>query len=500
MRRTITRNVATNYLAFGLSSLVTLLLTPFLIARLGAASFGLWVLLGTVLEYFQLLELGTLPAVIRYVSLHQARDEKNEIEAIVGGAMRLLLVVSAAAVPLTALAAWGGPRLFTLSADLEPVFFRCTWLIGAVAIVAYFRRLMTATLQGYQRYDLLNACSVSGTFAGALATVVFVARGHGIATLILILFVRTAAEALAELLILRRLFGLRPSPLRSNREALRRITGYSVFAFLIDVAVNISHRIDVVVIGIFLPIVSITHYEIATRIARSLEKITDPLIDMTFPLASALDSARRPEALRRLLLTGTRLTVVMITPGLILIGRYGREIIGWWVGPEYAEPSFPVLIVFLGVVLMAVFDSTAARILLGTGQVRFDAAVSLVSAAGNLVLSVVLVRKYGLLGVALGTLVPATLCNFFVSVPYTCRLTGTPVLPFYFRVFLPALGIAAASGAYMLATARLFGSGIVALVADALFVLGTSGVVLLGVVRGALTVPLAREGAGAPPP
>jgi len=492
LRRTIVRNVTTNYFAFGVSSLATLLLTPFLIQRLDPAQFGVWVLLKAILAYFQLLEFGIMPAVIRYVSLHNAKQERHEVESVLGAAMRLLLAVSVATVPLVALVAWLGPRVFNLPAGLEPVFGPAVWLVGAAAIVAYYRRLLIATFQAYQRYDVLNACSTSSIVLGALATVYFVARGHGILTLIVILLVRTAVEALVELILIRRIFALRPSPWRTSREALKKITGYSKFAFLIDVAVNISHRIDVLVIGIFLPAVSITYYEISTRITGALEKITGPLIGMFFPMASEFDSARRPEALRKLLLAGTRATVLMITPGVVILAGYGADVIGWWVGREYVRESLPVLHIFLAVVVLAVFDSTAARILLGTGKVRFDAKVSLAVAALNLILSLVLVRKYGIVGVALGTLVPATLCNFFISVPYTCRLTGTRVVPFYVKVFLPVLGVAAAGFAVMSVTGSLLDSRILSIVVDSLFVTALTGVVFIKIVRDAMRGSSAR--------
>ena len=179
-------------------------------------------------------------------------------------------------------------------------------------------------------------------------------------------------------------------------------------------------------------------------------------------------------------------TLIMITPGVVILAGYGADVIGWWVGQEYVSDSLPVLHIFLGVVLLAVFDSTAARILLGTGKVRFDAKVSLGIAALNLILSLVLVRKYGIVGVALGTLVPATLGNFFISVPYTCRLTGTRVAPFYAKVFLPVLGIAAASFAVMALTGKLLDSRILSFIVDSLFVTAMSGVVFIKIVRDAM--------------
>jgi len=151
-----------------------------------------------------------------------------------------------------------------------------------------------------------------------------------------------------------------------------------------------------------------------------------------------------------------------------------------------------VLHIFLGVVVLAVFDSTAARILLGTGKVRFDAKVSLAVAALNLILSLILVRKYGIVGVALGTLVPATLCNFFISVPYTCRLTGTRVVPFYANVFLPVLGIAAASFVVMSLTGSLLHSRVLSVIVDSLFITAMTGVVFIKVVRDAMRGSSAR--------
>jgi hypothetical protein len=149
-----------------------------------------------------------------------------------------------------------------------------------------------------------------------------------------------------------------------------------------------------------------------------------------------------------------------------------------------------VLYVFLAVVTLAVFDSTAARILLGTGRVRFDAWVSLSAAALNFGLSLTLVRHYGVVGVALGTLVPAAICNLLVSVPYVCRLTGTRVVPFYLGVLLPVAGIGAAGWLSMLATRAWLESRVAALVVDSLIVALLSG---LGFLKNARD---AQRGAG----
>ena len=153
--------------------------------------------------------------------------------------------------------------------------------------------------------------------------------------------------------------------------------------------------------------------------------------------------------------------------------------------------SLPILHIFLGVVFMAVFDATASRVLLGTGQVKFDAAISLGSAILNLTLSLVLVWQLGIIGVALGTLIPATICNLFVSVPYTCRLCGLPVHRLYIAVFVPLLALAALSYGVMALTSQLSDNRVITFIIDGTVVSLICGLMLLRLFKQAAAV--ARE-------
>ncbi|MFC1453522.1 hypothetical protein ACFLSJ_09295 [Verrucomicrobiota bacterium] len=100
---------------------LALFLTPFYVHRLGAANFGLWVLLSTIFSYSHILEWGAMPTVARYVSHHHARNEQHEIEA---------------------------------------VFVTASYFVGSATILAYFNRLFGSVCKGYQRYVLIGMISV----------------------------------------------------------------------------------------------------------------------------------------------------------------------------------------------------------------------------------------------------------------------------------------------------------------------------------------------------
>jgi O-antigen/teichoic acid export membrane protein len=90
------------------------------------------------------------------------------------------------------------------------------------------------------------------------------------------------------------------------------------------------------------------------------------------------------------------------------------------------------------------------NILLGTGRERLVAFSTLAEAIVNLVLSIILVRRIGLLGVAIGTIIPVVAANLFVLAPAACRQVGIGIIDFARSVAVaPLVGalIAALAGA-----------------------------------------------------
>jgi O-antigen/teichoic acid export membrane protein len=108
-----------------------------------------------------------------------------------------------------------------------------------------------------------------------------------------------------------------------------------------------------------------------------------------------------------------------------------------------------MVLALAGVVMVA--QGPAGTILLSTGHHRFVAALSLIEIASNALLSVSLVGRYGLLGVALGTAFPYVLLNVSVLVPRACRSVqvspgrlARAVLAPAIVAALPAAGLAVA--------------------------------------------------------
>jgi O-antigen/teichoic acid export membrane protein len=108
-----------------------------------------------------------------------------------------------------------------------------------------------------------------------------------------------------------------------------------------------------------------------------------------------------------------------------------------WVGPRF-EGAVPVVWLLSIVVATRVGTSTSSMILKGGERHQLLAWASLAIAVLNLLLSIVFVRPWGLVGVAIGTLTPVVLVSDAVLFPAACRRVGIPLATALRRAVWPA--------------------------------------------------------------
>jgi O-antigen/teichoic acid export membrane protein len=91
------------------------------------------------------------------------------------------------------------------------------------------------------------------------------------------------------------------------------------------------------------------------------------------------------------------------------------------------------------VVVLRAWMGIPSTVLKGSGRAGFVAKAAVVCAVANVLLSVVLVKSIGLVGVALGTVIPVTVTATCAIFPAACRAVELDVLSGYRRVVWPAV-------------------------------------------------------------
>jgi O-antigen/teichoic acid export membrane protein len=243
-----------------------------------------------------------------------------------------------------------------------------------------------------------------------------------------------------------------------RRERLREITGFSIFILIIDLANKLNYSTDAVVVGVFLGTSAVAVWAVAQRLIEIVQRITDQLNSVLFPVVVDSSTVQRMDRLQQILIQGTRLSLAMVVPLATVLGLTARPLVMVWVGPEFSG-SVNVIYILSAVVALRVGNATSAVILKGADLHRFLAVSNLSMAAGNLILSVLLIRWYGLIGVAIGTLIPMIVISMFVVFPAACRRVNLTALTVIRKSVWPATWPAIVMGSFVLLTrSRIHGS------------------------------------------
>ena len=84
------RNVVCNGWGLGFQIGTGLITVPLLVHGLGATSYGTWILIGSLTDYFGLLDFGIRGAVGRYVAMYDALAERTELASLLSTALAVL--------------------------------------------------------------------------------------------------------------------------------------------------------------------------------------------------------------------------------------------------------------------------------------------------------------------------------------------------------------------------------------------------------------------------
>ena len=219
---------------------------------------------------------------------------------------------------------------------------------------------------------------------------------------------------------------------------LRRVLSFSSSLFVMNAAGHLETKTDEIVIGALMPVRAVTPYAIAHRLSELPQMLTDQFLRVVPPLASELQASAQPERLLRLYTTATRLTLAAFLPVAGALTVLAGPILTLWVGAEYADYGYLV-----GILTLASLIDTSqwpgGAILQGMARHRPVAVLSVAGGIANLVLSIILCRRLGLIGVALGTLIPTAVVCLGLVQPYAMRTVGVSARQMLREVYLPAM-------------------------------------------------------------
>jgi O-antigen/teichoic acid export membrane protein len=449
---TLARNISTRYVTIVAEMIIGLLLLPFNLKYFGEAQYGLWILLGSVTVHFSLLEMGNGSAMVKFVAQYRALKDGRAINEIASSMAVVFGVIGLLAYALLAAVAFNLEHLFNITADDALLGQWILLIIGVHVTVNFPFSVYGGVTGGFQRYDINNRVAMVTTIVAALVNVAVVLAGGTLLVLVAsTTAVRVAAYAVYAANAHRVFPELKVRPSLFSGARVREVMGFSAYTTGIDWANKLNYQFDQIIIGAFLGPIAVAAWAPAERIAAGIQRLTNQLNGVLFPLIVDSDATRQHQRLQQILVQGTRFSLAAVLPVAAAVFVLADPLMRVWLGSKADDVAVavPVLQILAVAVAFRVGNATATTVLKGTGRHRMLAGVNLATGAVNVAMSAALISRFGLVGVAYGTLVPIATAAAVFLFPAACRHVGVPAVQVLARGVVPAVWPAVFSGAVM---------------------------------------------------
>jgi O-antigen/teichoic acid export membrane protein len=440
----IIKNVGSSWFSLGLNILVGLFLSPFILHKLGDAAFGIWVLIFSVTGYYGIFDFGIRSSIVRYVSKYTATGNTDEINGLINTAMFTYAGVGLLSLLITVALCLNLERLFPpprIPQDFQATARWLLFIVGSSVALGFPLGVFGGMLEGLQKFYIINFTNILFTSVLRVVLIVFYLKhGYGLLTVALITVGLPLVGAAVRAIIAMRALPITFSSRYVTRDAFRQMANYSGVTFMILIAWRLRFKTDAMVIGTFLSSAAITYFYAGSRLVDYAGEVVSSLAQIFVPMSSQSDAAGNMHGLRKIFVVGNRACAFTMLPITTIFIVLGKSLIEVWVGKRYVAQGYAVLLTLLIPYTLMTIQGASSRILFGMSKHGKLAVVTVAEGAANLVLSILLVQRFGILGDAFGTAIPLT-GTYLLFVPYhLCSRLGVRLWSYVRHAYLlPAL-------------------------------------------------------------
>jgi O-antigen/teichoic acid export membrane protein len=405
----VLRGSASNFIRLVLSAAISLFLPHFLVHRMSPAEYSAWVLILQLSAYVTFLDLGIQTAIGKFVAEYDAKKEPWEAEKLVSSAFLLLSAASICGVLLVVAVSLRVPNLFhqmppSLWSDVRIGLLA----IGVSIAIGLPLSIFSSIFVGLQEYTFPTAIAVISRVASTVAIMIVLLMHRSLAAMALTLAAFNVLTAVAGFAGWRRLASRRVPfrfPLFDRTLALK-LGEYCGVLAIWTLAMLLISGLDTTLVGHY-DYASTGAYAAAASMTNFMMMLISNLVSPLMPAASSLGANRSAAHMGNLLQRVSRYNMLLLLGVSLPLFIGGYTLLRLWLGADYAQRGTPFLRILILANVIRYLVYPYCLMVVAAGKQRYASVSPIAESVINLVASVLLARRFGAIGVALGTLIGA---------------------------------------------------------------------------------------------
>ncbi len=391
-----------SYVVMGLSNLVGLLYTPYMLRMMGQSEYGLYSLVASVVAYLTILDLGFGNTIIRYTAKFRAEGKTEEQETMFGMFIVLYSIIGLVAFLLGLILYFNLDLIYgnALTGDeLEKTHILMLLMIfnlGVTFPLSIFGSIVTA----YERFVFQKLIQIGRIILNTLLMIVLLEMGYRAIGMVVLITVFNITSLLLNFWYSKYKIKIKIRFGKFDWKFFRELAGYSFYIFLGAIIDRLYWSSGQLVLGAFVGTAAVAIFAVGIQLEQMYMGFSTAISGVFLPKVTAMTSMEKSEKeISNLFVrTGRIQFIVMafILTGFIL---FGQQFIILWAGENYRDTYLIALFFFIPLTIPLI-QNLGITILQARNQIKFRALLYIAIAVLSLVMQLVVVKKYGGVGCA----------------------------------------------------------------------------------------------------
>ncbi len=399
--------VIITYISTFINIITGLLITPITLRLFGQAEYGLYSLALSIMGMLFLFDFGFSNAIVKYVTQFKEKDNKKEYENINAMFLVLYTIIGLIAFLAGMLAATGADKIFSngLTPDEVAKFTIMLQIVAVTLGISFPLKLFNGIIIAHEKFIFNKLITVVRFITNPIITVTILFMGF---SSIGVLIAISIVNFLLSLIDVYYCFVILKTKIKLHKfdfKLMKEISMYSLWVFIASLADFIYSRTDMFILGALVNTAAVAIYNVAEVINGLYTKLTMVLSGFFLPrLVQMVSKNVSNHELTNMFIKVSRIQFLLAALVLTGFALVGNEFIVIWAGVDYVLAYWVALLV-MSSRFIPVVQVLATSILQAKNKHAFQSKLYLGVAILNLAISIPLALTYGVIGVAIGTLI-----------------------------------------------------------------------------------------------
>ncbi len=450
LRKTMIINTISNYGKLLLGIFITIFLTRLLFLGLSREEYGIWALLWSIFGYSLLLDFGFGAAIQKSTSETKVTKEWDKYNRLISTIFINYLFMGILIAAITLFMAQYLHKMFNFDSAESISHYKMIFIMFGVGTAVIFPfGFFVEVLRGLHEIKLRNFIQMAFTILnfGLMYYVIksgFALKGMTIVTIGISLLTNLVMAVYS----FRKIPTLKISFKLYDFKLLKQVMTFSIFAYIITFTNLIIYRTDQLVISVFASVSLVAVYQISSRLAMTFKQFSSQFLDNLAPVAASLFASKQDNKLAKILIESNRLLGFVSTLLLVPLVVFVKPLLQIWLELNDPDGIKVAIILLFSMYIIVFFRSSSKSVLLMGNKHKTLSRVAIIECIANLGLSIFLIYRLGIIGVAIGTFIPNLIITVSYNIPQAIKFSEITLKEFIMQSVIHSLWIGAVTFAF----------------------------------------------------